>query len=124
MALFENLQVYKDCYDLLLSFYQELNKLPRDIKFSLLERMKVTLVRMEVLIYKANSSRDKLPYLSEAKDLHVEVKVGIRLLYDLHYINVKTYSRLAEKAEVISKQLTLWYNYQDKSARSQNPAPL
>lgn len=122
MALFENLQVYKDCYDLLLSLYQDLNKMPRDVRFTLLETMKKSLVRIEVLVYKANASQDKLPFLSQAKDLLVEVKVGLRLLHDLHYINVKTYGRLAEKAECVSKQLTSWYNYQNKSARSQSPA--
>lgn len=121
MAHFEELPVYKACYELLLTLYKDLNKLPRDIKFTILESMKNELVQVAVLICRANASRDKLQFIQQARDLILGVKLKIRLLQDLQYINVKTFSRLAQQAESISKQLTSWYDYQNKSAHSQNP---
>ncbi len=121
MAHFEELPVYKACYELLLTIYKDLNKLPRDIRYTMLETMKNELVQIAGLICRANATRDKLQFIQQAKDLMLSVKLKIRLLYDLHYINLKTFSRLAELGESVSKQLTSWYDYQNKSAHSQNP---
>lgn len=115
---------YSACYDLLLMFYKELGRLPRDVKYTLLERMKSSLVHIAALIFEANINWDKTPYLIEARGTLMEVMVGLRLLYDLHYINEDTNTRFAEKMEDLSKQLTAWYKYQNKSAHSQNSASL
>lgn len=111
MARFDELPVYKQTYDFLLILYRDMSGLPRDLKFTILQDIKRESIGIMEQIYKANASRDKLPYIDEAKRLLLGVKIKIRILNDLHSISNKLFSQLASITESISKQLTMWYNY-------------
>jgi hypothetical protein len=115
MANYDNLPVYKAAYDLLQSVYKDTGNVPRDVRFTLVETLKNELTEIIVLIYKANSTPDKLPYIEKARELVVSVKVRLRLLNDLHHINVKLYARFSEQVESVSKQLASWQEYVRKS---------
>lgn len=121
MANYDNLPVYKAAYDLLQSVYKDTGNVPRDVRFTLVETLKNELTEILVLIYKANSTPDKLPHIERARDLVVSVKVRLRLLNDLRHINVKLYARFAEQVESVSKQLASWQDYVRKSHNK--PAP-
>ena len=75
MANYDNLPVYKAAYDLLQSVYEKTGNVPRDVRFTLVETLKNELTEIIVLIYKANATPDKLPYIERARDLIVSVKV-------------------------------------------------
>ena len=115
MANYDNLPVYKAAYDLLQSVYEKTGNVPRDVRFTLVETLKNELTEIIVLIYKANSTTDKLPHIERARDLIVSVKVRLRLLNDLRHINVKLYAQFSEQVESVSKQLASWQDYVRKN---------
>ena len=99
--------------------YKDTGNVPRDVRFTLVETLKNELTEIIVLIYKANSTTDKLPHIEKARELVVSVKVRLRLLQDLHHINVKLYARFSEQVESVSKQLASWQEYVRKNRDKQ-----
>ena len=63
------------------------------------------------MIYRANATTGKLPYIERARDLVVGVKVRLRLLQDMRHISVKQYAAFAQQVELLSKQLSAWHDY-------------
>ena len=112
MAVYDNLPVYKAAYDLLRSVYEKTGKIPRDVKYTLVEVLKKDLTEIMVMIYRANAER--------ARDLVVGVKVRLRLLQDMRHISVKQYAAFAQQVELLSKQLSAWHDYaRRQDAKSQ-----
>lgn len=111
MAVYDNLPVYKAAYDLLRSVYEKTGKIPRDVKYTLVEVLKKDLTEIMVMIYRANATTGKLPYIERARDLVVGVKVRLRLLQDMRHISVKQYAAFAQQVELLSKQLSAWHDY-------------
>ena len=111
MALNESLPIYKSAYNLLLDTYKYLNNMPRDIRYTLLESLKIELTQLLVMICKANKNHNKLPILEEASDSLISIKVKYRLLKDMHYIDTRHYALLALNIESLSKQLSSWTAY-------------
>lgn len=116
MAQYENLPVFKATYDLLLDLYKILNNVPRDIRYTLVQDLKNELTQLMVLIYKANSQREKTATLRKCLDLFLSVRLRIRLLKDMHFLSVARFAELSLKTEIISKQLTGWHNHSAKLA--------
>ncbi|MFV0420348.1 MAG: four helix bundle protein [Dysgonomonas sp.] len=110
MAVYENLPVYKQSYDLLIEIYEMSKNLPRDYRFTIGEELKKRVMELMVCIYHANGStnEEKGTHLKRAREYVVEIKLYIRLLNDLKQISVKKFAGLTEKTESISKQLTAW----------------
>lgn len=111
MAQYENLPVFKATYDLLLDLYKTLNNVPRDLRYTLVQDLKNELTQLMVLIYKANSQREKTATLRKCLDLFLSVRLRIRLLKDMHFLSVARFAELSLKTEIISKQLTGWHNH-------------
>lgn len=110
MAIYENLPVYKQSYDLLIEVYEMSKNMSRDYRFTIGEEIKKRVMDLMVCIYHANSStnEDKVTHLKKAREYVVEIKLYIRLLSDLKQISIKKQAVLTEKIESISKQLTAW----------------
>lgn len=110
MAIYENLPVYKQAYDLLLEIYGMSKNMSRDYRFTIGEEVKKRVMDLMVCIYHANGSmnEDKAAHLKKAREYIVEIKLYIRLLSDLKQISVRKLAVLTEKTESISKQLTAW----------------
>jgi hypothetical protein len=115
MAIYENLPVYKQSYDLLIDIYEVSKNLSRDYRYTIGEEVKKKIMDLMVCIYHANASvnEDKGVHLKRAREYIVEVKLYIRLLVDLKQISVRKLAELTEKTESVSKQLAAW----EKSAR-------
>ncbi|WP_341459964.1 four helix bundle protein [Alistipes putredinis] len=111
VAQYDNLPVYKAAYDLLQSIYRDMGNVPRDVKFTLVETLKNELTEILVLIYKANSTTEKLPLIMDMRERLVGVKVRLRLLHDLRHVGTKLYAHLVEQVEAVSKQLASWQKY-------------
>ncbi|MFV0586433.1 four helix bundle protein, partial [Bacteroides reticulotermitis] len=69
------------------------------------------LTELVILIYRANSTREKGPLIHEARERIELAKLGLRLLYDLRQLSMKQYVRYAEMTENISRQLAAWEKY-------------
>ncbi len=108
MANYDQLFVYKSCYTLLQMLYHDLQKLPRDIKYTLLQDVKQDTLAVLRHIYHAQEA-NKAEHLEKSIDCILNVKINLRLLWDLKSISVKTYGRLTEQAEDVFKQLKAWH---------------
>lgn len=115
MAIYENLPVYKQSYDLLLDIYGMSKNLSRDYRYTIGEELKKKVMDLMVCIYHANGSvnEGKGVHLKLAREYIVEIKLYIRLLADLKQVSVRKLADLTEKTESISKQLSAW----EKSVR-------
>jgi hypothetical protein len=65
-----------------------------------------------VLIYRANSKKEKLEVLQEARE-HIEViRLLVRVMNDLRQINLSAFVQVNQKIEDVSRQLTGWQRAQ------------
>ncbi len=112
-AEYDHLPVYKAAYDLLQHVYRDkcIASVPRDVKYTLVERLKQDILEVLVLIYKAhyNMLGDKALQLQQARELIPGVKARMRIMYDLRYINLELFRTLAVEVESVSKQLGAWH---------------
>ncbi len=108
MAIYDNLPVFKAAYDLLIETYELCDKLAREYRYTLAERLKNDITEVMICIYRANATPDKSDNIAAARELVVSVKLYIRLLHDLRQLSVRRYALLSEKCESISKQLVSW----------------
>jgi hypothetical protein len=63
MGLHSELQVYKDTYKLILEVFEMTKTFPREYKYTLGQDMKRDTMELVRMIYRANRSKDKIPYL-------------------------------------------------------------
>ena len=118
MALYDQLPIYKDSYDLLLLLYQISKNMDRDYKFTLGEKIKSAAADFIINIYRANSREDKSVILEEAKTQIEIIRLMLRVYKDLHQISIKDYIKVSEKLESCSKQVNAWYKSQKKQKAS------
>ncbi|MDR3119504.1 MAG: four helix bundle protein [Mediterranea sp.] len=119
MAIYDNLRVYKAVYDLMMEVFR-FGNIQRDIKFTLVEDLKKEIIKIIVLIYRANAVAEKNDIINEARESMVIVKLYIRMLCDLKQISPKRFGALSEQTEAISKQLSAWQKYSNNKPASQN----
>jgi len=120
MAIYDNLPVYKACYDLLIDAYDVCSRVNREFKYTLGDKLKNDITDLMVCIYEANASHEKKSHLRNAKQLLIKVKIYIRLLHDLRQLSTRRLALLSDKAETVSKQLTAWYNSQKEKKNNNN----
>ncbi|MCD8184877.1 MAG: four helix bundle protein [Bacteroides sp.] len=108
MATYNQLPVYKATYDLLLFAYQAVKDVQRDYRYTLGETLKKDLITILTLIYRANTTRQKVETITEAREKLVAVKLQLRLLHDLKQLPLKAYANASLMTESISKQLASW----------------
>ncbi len=112
--MYDELPVYKASYDLLLDIFQFTTNFTREYKFTLGERLKNEAVELIVLVFRANSKTSKYDILQEAREQIELLRLLIRLLKDLKQISLKSFVRINERVENVSKQLTGWQKSQKK----------
>lgn len=115
MALATELSVYKSTYNLTLKTFDIVKRFSREYKYTLGETMKSELLKVSVLVYRANVARDcRSMLLAEARE-HVEaLRLLFRLAYDTKIISLGSFVELAESIETISKELCAWQKSSEK----------
>lgn len=115
MALATELSVYKSTYDLTLKTFSIVKNFSREYKYTLGETMKSELLKVSVLVYRANVSRGNRPIiLAEARE-HIEaLRLLFRLAHDTKTISLGSFVELAELVETISKELCAWQKSSEK----------
>jgi hypothetical protein len=107
-----HLPIYKEMYGLLLDVFKRVEKLDREYKHTIGERLKNECLDILKNIYQASrTKRDtdkKSVYLNEILDSIVQLKVLFRILKDLGIISTKNHVSFQEKIESVSKQATGW----------------
>lgn len=118
MAVYTNLPVYEDSYQLFLQFVQLSIKMQRDFRYSLGEDVKRLLMSIIVDIYKGNYDKgERKTHIIDAQEKMVEVKVILRLLNDMRQLPDRHYTLLMEKVVSVSRQLKGWENHIEKETK-------
>lgn len=108
MAIYTNLPVYEECYQLLLQLVTFSRQMQRDFRYTLGEKLQQTVVEIIVLIFKANKVEQKRQHIADARDKLVEAQVMMRVLNDIRQFSDKQYVQLVERTTSVSKQLASW----------------
>jgi hypothetical protein len=110
MALYYDLPVFKDMYDLTLQVFELTRHFSREYKFTLGQDMKRDCINLVRSIYRANKTKEREAYLEQFLDEFEVLKLEIRLGKDLRLITIKQQARLALSMETIGRQITGWRN--------------
>lgn len=118
MAIYDNLPVFKQAYDLLLQILRFTSSVQRDFRYTVGETLKKDVIELCLCIYRANASVEKLPQIEAARERMVSIKLMVRVLHDMKQISTKQFALTCERMESVSKQLAAWQKYmaKDKSA--------
>ena len=109
MVMYNDLPVYKSCYQLLITTTRLCKKLPQSYRYNVGQHLHTSLVELVITVFKANSVREqRKEHLSHAREQIELVKLLIRLCKDLGGIPFVEYVNIQPLMENISKQLTGW----------------
>ena len=108
MALTTALPIYKTTYDLLTVVTPMTANMPRAHKATLGKRLAEESMDLVVLIYRANSARDKALHLQQLLERMQVVELLLRLSRDLRLISTGQYARAIELTDAIGKQANGW----------------
>ena len=86
MALYYELPVYKDTYQLIMEVYAVTKEFPREYKYSLGQDMKHDAMELVRCIYKANRSIQKKELLEQYLEQFELLKLELRISHDLHIL--------------------------------------
>jgi len=115
MAIYDNLPVFKETYDLLLEFIRQSTNLKRDFRYTIGQELKKELMELCINIYQANADCNKIEFINKGRERIVVIKLNFRILHDTHQISTKQFAMFADKIESISKQLASWIKYLKKT---------
>ena len=124
MAIYSELPVYKESYDLLVDLFRFAKNFSREYKYTIGESIKKETIEMMMCIFRANRTRSKTSLILQARD-HVEViRLLLRVCKDLRQISLKKFVHLNESIESVSKQLCAWQRSCNKRecCRSESPS--
>jgi len=108
MALHKDLPIYKVTYDLAQLVTEMTRHMSRDFKSSLGNELRKEAVGLCLLIYRANSARDKVPHLEELLERLQVLELTLRLSHDLRLISTKQYAAAIELTDKAGKQANGW----------------
>lgn len=106
------LPVIQKTYDFVKWFVPILNKLPRDHKFGLGERMIKQLYELLEGLLKARYTKNKLNQLADLNTKLDLLRYQTRLLYDFDLISVKRYQYINQQLQGIGVELGGWIKQQ------------
>ncbi len=105
------LPVYRSSYLLLLYSFKLIKNLAREYKYTIGEKLKNEMMDLLMNVYIANKTKNALTKLEKIENaiLNIEVvKLLLRLLFDLHEINMKEHVKVSIDIENVRRQLIGW----------------
>ncbi len=112
MALYYDLPVFKEVYQLILKLFEYTKDFPKQYKYTLGQDMKRDGMQLVRSIYRANKSKNKKEYLEQFLDDFEVLKLEIRLCVDMKILSVRKQAELSQMMESIGKQIIGWRNAQ------------
>lgn len=123
LPVMQNVQVYKDTFDLLVFAYRTSAGMNREYRFTLGEEMKRTLQHLLTAIYEARKQQPpRATQLEKALHWCYEAKVLYRAMDELGLLKNWKCAVYIQYLASISKQLTAWYKYEQKHEKKETPA--
>ncbi len=118
MAKNTEIPIYKPAFDLLKMSVDITRNIPRDFKRSFGEEVRKECVGLMLFIFKANSARDKVPYIEKLLERIQVVELLLRVSFDEKWISHKQYANSIKLTDNIGKQAMGWKKY---SAANRSP---
>ncbi len=112
MALYYDLPVFKEVYQLILKIFEYTKDFPKKYKYTLGQGMKRDGLQLVRSIYRANKVKDRREYLEQFVDDFEVLKLEIRLCVDMKILSIRKQAELSQMMESIGKQITGWRNAQ------------
>ena len=110
MALYTELPLYRDTYQLILKVYEITKEFSKEYKYTLGQDMKRDALQLMRSIYRANKHRNRVEHLEVFLDELELLKLEIRLCADMKLVPMRKQAVLSELLERIGKQVTGWRN--------------
>ena len=108
MAQYQHLPIYKQTYDVLLRTIVATKHFPREYKFTLGQQLKNELIELVVIIYRANSARDKKQHIEWILERIQAIQLLMRLSHDIKILPRNHYAALAEMTDTLGRQAQGW----------------
>ena len=121
MAQYQHLPIYKLTYDILLRIMQVTKDFPREYKYTLGQNFKDETTELIVLIYRANSTKDKIRHIDEIIERVQLVQLLMRLCHDMRILQRKHYADLTEKTDSLARQAQGWRKASKKNSGKDEP---
>lgn len=120
MSLSEDLPIYRDTYRLLNNLLRLTQEFPRFFRYNLSNRMVDLNLDMLSLIYRANSSYEKVGVIIEFQDKYRMLQMLFRVCVEQKVITEHRYAGFALLLDKIGKQATGWKQYSEQGQRKNN----
>jgi len=105
MAQYQHLPIYRSTYQLLELVVRLTRGFPKDLKYSLGERIRAEVVELVVFIFKANSARQgRAEHVANILDRMQVIELLLRLSKDMRLLSVKQFSATVELTDGIGRQ--------------------
>src|SRR6266487_3482193 len=102
MATYDNLPVYKATYDLMLLLFQFTKEFNKEYKYTIGESLKNEMLELITDVYRANANmEERARHIKKARENCETVRLFIRLLKDLHQVNIKKFAQLSLQIESV-----------------------
>jgi len=108
MALHHELPIYQKAYELLKEIILITRNIPRDFKQQIGKELRGECTQITVLIFRANVSRQKTPYIQELLERLQVVELMLRMSKDMRWISTGHYATSIALTQNIGKQATGW----------------
>lgn len=108
MPLHTALPIYKAAYSLFDLITNLAKNMPRDFKQSIGGKLRDEMVEIMVLIFRANTAREKAPHLEKLIERLQVAELLLRLSRDKRLISPEQYARTVEMTQSIGKQAGGW----------------
>lgn len=113
----EELPLYRDTYRLLNNLLVLTKEFPRFFRYSMGSRMVDLTLDILSLIYKANSSYEKVGVLAEFLDRYRMLQMLFRVCVEQKVITERKYASFGILLEKIGKQATSWKLYSERGMK-------
>jgi hypothetical protein len=108
MALHTQLPIYKDAYKLFDVVTELPRNMPRDFKASFGGRLRDEAIDIMVLVFRANTARNKEQHLLDLTERVQVIDLMLRASKDKRLISTGQYAKAIELTTSIGKQATGW----------------
>jgi len=106
--MLHELKIYQKMYDLILYAFPIINKMPRNSRFTLGQKIIDEMLEIAMMISWANRERDKRRTLWEIDGKLDQLRLLIRLAKDLTLLNYQSYGQMSERITEIGRLLGGW----------------
>ena len=112
MAKYEHLPIYKSAYELLELTAIKTKDFPVNFKGTIGFKLTEETFNLVLYIYKANQTKEKIPFITNAIETIEMIELLLRLSKDLKLINIESHVKFIEITDSLLKQSNGWLRQQ------------